>query len=180
MRFKTFLENVLDASEKFKKKQVDNFEKRVNGVALNLPNTFFKQDQQEAHVNNEIVKLKNHANTKMRKYRLMLAPILKEYPKDHSILDLFGAFEDPDFLSSVGFKYEDREIMLDFVRAHGQDVELIIDELIKGLGDIKKWSDEQYWSSGDDSLNRYTNFGQAWSEARMSKTALERLMRDAN
>jgi hypothetical protein len=150
MRFKPFIENVIDADDDFKKKRSDDFRKKIQSIADDLPNAFQKQEELEKYVDDQLVVLRAKMNDSLKRYRLELAPIAKEYQANTTIPDLIYFNNDP--------RDEHYDLAKQFMDKHGEVVLKAVEDYIDGMKVLKKWSDEQKWPTGQDSLSRFTKY----------------------
>ena len=157
MRFKQFIENdekkVIDATDKFKQKRSDDFSTKVQSVVDGIPNTFKKQADLEKHVANELERINNEMNERLKKYMLKLAPVRAAFREGVSIPDLIYFNNEP------GDDHYD--MAKKFMDEHGQEVIDTVEYALRQLQDLKRWADSEKWPAGPASLMRDTRFGYA-------------------
>lgn len=179
MRFKEFMEDIVDKSDEFKKKKAANFQSRVMKAFGDADNGIGSQQEMELYVRDSIKKAVVSTNKKFSKFRLQLAPILKYFKNqpDYFIPNIFYLLGDADVdEGATGLTKADRDVLVMFTAKYSGEVENIIDEYMAELDKIKEWSDRQKWPAGKDSLTRYTEFGHAISLGNLAKAGLRELI----
>ena len=155
-------EEIIDASNDFKKKRSNDFTKKIQNVLSDIPNVFQHQRDLEEHVSNSIQSLQANINKRMTKYRLQLAPVLKEY---HNSM----------FIPLV-FYFNEDDLVTSFLKEHGDEMLDLMKIYEDGLNNLKNWSKEQNWPTGTNSLTKYTNFRYAVREASDIVNAIKKAM----
>ena len=186
MRFKHFLENVIDSEDKFNKKRSKDFDGKIKNVIDSIPGALKLQADLEKHVSDTVQKLKNDANKKFSKYRLQLAGVLKEYNKDFFIPNIFFFLDDLEFgdesqesLDSMGIGGAKRneKIVFDLVKEHGDEFLKVLEDYKNALNDLSKWASEQKWPAGKSSFSRDTKFDYEWREMNDCLNGLKKIMK---
>lgn len=179
MRFKAFLENVVDGEDKFKQKRGADFKAKIAKLADEMPGYFQKQADLEKHVNDTIKNLKVEASKKLVKHKMEIAPILKHFREDTAIISLFYLLGDARDLDASGLSIEDRDLMVKFVGKHADEIRNVLTDYLQGLKDLGEWARQQKWPAGPSSLSRDTGYFYATREVELEMEGFELLLKDA-
>jgi spore germination protein GerM len=95
MRFKEFLENVIDKEDEFKRKRSKNFQKKLSNLAADIPNAFKKQEEVEKEVQEKINAIKQRGATSS--YEFKHPALMADYVKGtNPVSTIYFAHVDKD------------------------------------------------------------------------------------
>lgn len=133
MKLSNLFEDVIDATDKFNKRRGDHNIQKIVDAEMEFVGAIQKQDQAEQYFKDSVKALKQKLMKETQKYRLMLAPVYKYFPKDSNILFvLTQTFEDPIKLSP-----QDHSVAIKFLKDNFNDLSLLVESIIEELDTLE-------------------------------------------